>query len=292
MTEEKTEKKEEKFEKEKPVSAKASSSALAFAKATAGEKAIEGKEKKSSSAKATEDKKETKKTKETDFKLDPEEMAQAGLHFGHRASRSHPKMKPYIFGIRNTIHIIDLEKTAEKFNEALNFIQSLFSEEKTLLLVGTKIQHRELVKELAKECNLPYVIERWIGGAFTNFKTISKRIEYFKELEDKKQKGELEKYTKKERLNMDLELKELEIKFGGIKEMKKLPDAVFVLDMKKDDIVVKEAKMKGIKTIAISDTNVDPTLVDYPIPANDDAMSSVKYILNKVKDVIIKAKAK
>jgi len=245
-------------------------------------RAAEGKEK--------ENKKEVKKTKETDFKLDPEEMAQAGLHFGHRASRSHPKMKPYIFGVRNTIHIIDMEKSAERFKQALKFLKELISEEKTLLLVGTKIQHKELVKELAKECDLPYVAERWIGGTFTNFKIISKRVDYFKDLEEKKRSGELEKYTKLERSKIDLELKDLEIKFGGIKEMEKLPDAIFVLDMKKDDLAVKEAIMKGIKVIVIADTNVDPTKADFPIPANDDAISSVKYILDKVKDVILKAK--
>ncbi|MBU2635234.1 30S ribosomal protein S2, partial [Patescibacteria group bacterium] len=137
---------------------------------------------------------------------------------------------------------------------------------------------------------LPYITERWLGGTFTNYKTLKQRIEYFKELEEKKKKGELEKYTKKERAKMDKELSNLETKFGGIKDMQGLPDAIFVLDMKKDALAVKEAGMKGVKIISIADTNVDPTLADYPIPANDDAISSVKYILDKVKDVIIKNK--
>lgn len=224
--------------------------------------------------------------KENDFKLDIEEMARAGLHFGHRTSKIHPKMEAFLYGVRNTVHIIDLEKTKEKFEEALKFIQELISENKILLIVGTKIQVKDLVKEFATECGLPYVNERWLGGTFTNFEVIKKRIEYFKDLERKKEEGEFEKYTKKERAKIDKELRDLEIKFGGIKNLERLPDAIFVLDMKKDDLAVKEAKMKGVKVVGISDTNCDPTLADYPIPANDDAISSVKYILEKVKEVI------
>ena len=233
-----------------------------------------------------ETKEKQKTAKKTDFKIDTEEMAKAGVHFGHRTSRIHPKMKPYLYGVRNTVHIIDLEKTKEKFEEALKFIQELISENKILLIVGTKIQVKNLVKDMAKDCNLPYVAERWLGGTFTNFEIIKKRIEYFKDLEKKKAGGELEKYTKKERAKIDQELRDLEIKFGGIKDLEKLPDAIFVLDMKKDNLAVKEARMRGIKVIGISDTNVDPSLADYPIPANDDAISSVKYILEKVREVI------
>lgn len=236
--------------------------------------------------------KKTKKEKKEDFKLNPEEMAEAGLHFGHRTSRIHPKMKPYIYGTRNTVHLIDLEKTAEEFKKALKFIQKLISESKILLFVGTKIQIKDLVKNTAKDCDLPYIEERWLGGTFTNFGTIKKRLEYFKELERKKETGELAKYTKRERGKMDEELKDLEVKFGGIKNLEKLPDAVFVLDMKKDVLAAKEARKKGIKIVGITDTNIDPTLVDFLIPANDDAISSVKYILEKVKEVILKAKAK
>ena len=234
------------------------------------------------------------KEKKADFKIDLEEMAQAGLHFGHKASKIHPKMMPYLAGVRNTIHIIDLEKTKEKLEEVLKFIEELVLNNKTLLIVGTKVQFKELVKSLAQELSLPYVTERWLGGTFTNFETIKKRIEYFKELERKKKEGELEKYTKREQIKIDQELRDLEIKFGGIKNLEKLPDAILVLDMKKDDIAVKEATMKGIKIIAISHTNTDPSLADYPIPANDDAISSIKYILDKVKEVIsdVKLKAK
>ncbi|GEM_PF-203985 len=233
-----------------------------------------------------------KKTKEPDFGVDVEEMAQVGLHFGHKTSKIHPKMKPYLFGARNAIHIIDLEKTAEKFKEALNFISQLISENKVLLLIGTKVQIKEMVKSTAKECDLPYVSERWLGGTFTNFETIRKRIDYFKDLEKKKAAGELEKYTKKERAEIDKKLKELEIKVGGIKNLAGFPEAVFVLDVRKDLLAVKEARKKGIKIIALTDTNSDPSMADYPIPANDDAVSSVKYILEKVKEVVLKTKPK
>lgn len=243
----------------------------------------------SSSVKTTENK---KATAGKDFNINPEEMAQAGLQFGHRTSRINPKMKPYIYGVRNSVHLINLEKTVQNLQEALKFIQKIISEDKILLLIGTKIQIKDLVKNIAKDCDLPYINERWLGGTFTNFKTIKKRIEYFKELEEKREKGELAKYTKKERAKMDKELRNLEIKFGGIKELKGLPDAIFVLDMKKDALAVNEAGKKGVIVIGIADTNVDPTLADYPIPANDDAISSVKYILEKMKEVILKAKPK
>ena len=233
-----------------------------------------------------------KEKKKDNFKIDLEEMAQAGLHFGHRTSRVNPKIKAYLYGKRDAIHIIDLEKTAEKLKEALSFIQKLISENKIMLLVGTKIQIKDLAAETAKECDLPYVVERWLGGTFTNFEIIKKRIEYFKELERKMKEGELDKYTKKEKAKINQELKSLEIKFGGMKNLERLPDAIFVLDMKKDALAVKEAKIKGVKIIGIADTNVDPTLADFPVPANDDAISSVKYILDKVKEMIKSAKSK
>ena len=236
---------------------------------------------------------ETKeKIKESDFGINPEEMAKAGLHFGHRTSKCHPKMKPYLAGVKNTIHIIDLEKTAQKLKEALNFVQEIILQNKILLLVGTKIQVKGLVKEIATDLGLPYVNERWLGGTFTNFEVIRKRIAYFKDLEKKRAEGGFEKYTKKERLDIDQKLKDLEIKLGGIKNLERLPDAIFVLDIKKDETAIREAKKKGITVIGIVHTNTDPTWADYPIPASDDAISSVKYILEKVKEAILKAKPK
>jgi small subunit ribosomal protein S2 len=230
--------------------------------------------------------------KESQFNLNIEEMGRAGLHFGHKTSKVHPKMFPFIFGSRNTIHIIDLEKTKQKFEEALKFIQDLVSQNKTILFVGTKPQIKDLVKEIATELGYPYVNERWLGGTFTNFEVIKKRAEYLKDLEKRKTEGFFEKYTKKERMEIEKKIQKLEKKFGGIKNMDRLPDAVFICDMVKDKLAVKEAREKGVKIIAISDTNADPTLADYPIPANDDAISSVKYILEKVKEVILKARQK
>lgn len=225
-----------------------------------------------------------------DFQINSDEMAKCGVHFGHRTSSSHPKMKSYISGVRNNVNIIDLEKTAERLEAALKFIQDLVSQNKILMIVGTKIQVKGLVKETGQELDLSYVNERWLGGTLSNFSVIKKRIDYFKDLEKKKAEKELEKYTKKERADIDQELRKLEIKFGGLKKMERLPDAILILDMKKDWVALKEAKQTKIKIIAIADTNVDPTLVDFPIPANDDALCSVRYILDKVKEAIKKVK--
>jgi len=230
--------------------------------------------------------------KKNKIDINSDEMMKAGVHLGHRVSRLHPKMKDYIFGVRNTIHIIDLEKTVVEFEKALNFIKELVEKQGIILLVGTKTPLKRLVKETAVECDIPYVSERWLGGTFTNFKVILKRIEYFRELERKQKEGELEKYTKKERVDFDKELKKLELKFGGIKNLNKIPEAVFVCDVRKDILAVKEARVKGVKIIAMVDTNVDPNLVDYAIPANDDAITSVRYILEKVKQVILDSKSK
>ncbi len=232
-----------------------------------------------------------KKTSEKDeFGLNEDEMTRAGLHLGHRVSRVHPKMFPYIFGVRNTIHLIDLEKTIPAFKAALKFIKEVITKGGTILFVGTKIQAKTIIRELAEECGLPYVNERWLGGALTNYEVMRKRVDYFKSLEQKRSSGELEKYTKKERAVFDKEIARLRLKFEGVKSMAGLPDAVFVADMQRDGLAAKEARMKGIKIIAITDTNIDPSLADYPIPASDDSTSSLKYILGKVQEVIVKSK--
>ncbi len=222
--------------------------------------------------------------------LNVEEMTKAGVNFGHTVSKLHPKMKPYVSGIKNNVHMIDLEKTAKEFEGALKFIASLAAEGKTILFVGTKIQVKALVKSAAEACGMPYVTERWLGGTFTNFETISKRVAYFKDLENKKMAGEFEKYTKKERLNLDREIASLKVKFEGIRNMSKLPEAVLILDIKKDLTCAREARRKGIKIIGVVDTNIDPTLVDYLIPGNDDAISSIKYILEKIQETILSSK--
>lgn len=225
-----------------------------------------------------------------DIKLSVEEMAQAGVNFGHRVSKLHPKMKQYVSGMKNGVHVFDLEKTAKEFEKALAFISKVVSDGKSIIFVGTKIQLKGIVKMAAEECGIPYVTERWLGGTFTNFETIQKRVNYFKDLERKRETGELEKYTKKERLNFDRELALLKTKFEGIRNMSKLPDAVFIFGIDKDITAAREAKKKGIKIISIVDTNINPDIVDYPIPANDDAISAVKYMLDKAKECIINNK--
>lgn len=222
-----------------------------------------------------------------DIKLNIEEMSAAGVQYGHKVSKLHPKMKHFVSGIKNNVHTFDLEKTAKEFEKALNFIGKLVSEGKVIIFVGTKVQLKALVKDSAEEVGVPYVTERWLGGTFTNFETIQKRVSYFKDLERKRETGELEKYTKKERLDFDKEIAILKTKFEGIRNMQKLPDAVLILGLDKDITCAREAKKKGIKIISIVDTNVNPDIVDYMIPANDDAISSVKYVLEKTKDCII-----
>lgn len=212
-----------------------------------------------------------------------EQMAEAGLHLGHRISKLHPKMKEYVVGIRNTVHIIDLRKTEECLDKALEYMKELFKKGGKMIMVGTKPPLRNLVMETALAMEIPYVSEEWLGGTFTNFRVISKRIQYFNELTNDKKEGKLDKYSKKERIKKEKELNDMGKKFEGIKDLDGIPDAVFICDIYKDKACLKEAKMKGIKTIAIIDTNVDPASVDYPIPGNDDAISAVKYILNKVK---------
>ncbi|MBU2539841.1 30S ribosomal protein S2 [Patescibacteria group bacterium] len=224
------------------------------------------------------------------FSLNIQDMEKANVQFGHRVSKLHPKMKQYVSGIKNSVHTIDLEKTVEEFDEALKFIEALISEGKNMLLVGTKVPIKALIKENAEICGLPYVNERWLGGAFTNFETILKRVTHFKDLLKQKEVGGLEKYTKKEKMKIEKEIESLRIKFEGVKDMQKLPEAVLVLDMNKDGLAAREAKRKGIKIIAVCDTNIDPSLADYPIPANDDSISSAKYILEKIKEVVLKAK--
>jgi len=223
--------------------------------------------------------------------LNVDDMAKAGVNFGHTVSRLHPKMKPYVSGIKNNVHVIDLEKTAKEFEKALQFIAKTVAEGKTILFVGTKVQMKEFTKQAAVASGMPYVTERWLGGTFTNFETVNKRVQHLKDLESKKASGQLEKYTKKERLLFDREIASLLKKFEGVKQMVKLPEVVIILDMKKDDSCAREAKRKGITIVGVVDTNIDPEMADYMIPANDDAISSIKYILDKIQETIVTAKS-
>lgn len=220
-----------------------------------------------------------------------ETMIEAGVHLGHRASKLHPRMEPFVVGLKNTIHVIDLKSTAQYLDKALSFVSQLKKEGRNLILVCTKPPLRVLVKQMSEDMGLSYVIERWLGGTFTNFPVIRNRVKYYLDLKQKKDSGDLEKYTKKERAQFEKELADLQRKFAGIANMEKLPEAVFVCDIVRDKLVLKEAKEKGIKTIGIVDTNADPLAVDYPIPANDDAITSVRYILERVKEVILNNKS-
>lgn len=212
-----------------------------------------------------------------------EEMIQAGLGFGHQVSKLHPKMKPYVSKIKDGIELINLEITVQKLEEALNFVKEAKKEEKTFLFVSTNPSLRNIVKEAAEKTDSFYVVERWIGGLLTNFSEIKKRLKYFNELEAKVAQPDFaEKYVKKERLQISKNLERLKLKFGGVKKMEKIPDVVFIVDLEKDKLALKEAIDIKKTIIAITDTNVDPTKVNYMVPANDDALSSVKYILDKV----------
>jgi len=218
------------------------------------------------------------------------EMSKNGLHLGHKVSKLHPSMKDYIVGIKNNVHIIDLKKTEACLKEALNFVSGLLKEDGNIILVGTKTPLRQVVRETAEESKIPYVTDRWIGGTFTNFREISKRIDYYNKLLEDRKEGKLEELSKKEKSRKEKEFKEMESKFEGIKDLKKVPEAVFICDLVKDDTALREAKQRGIKVVAVVDTNADYQAVDYPIPANDDAITSVKYILDKLKKTIIKSR--
>lgn len=217
-------------------------------------------------------------------------MLKAGMHFGHRTNRWHPKMKPFIFTAKNGLYIIDLRKSREKLSEALEFIQKLVKEDKKILFVGTKSQVSEPMKKMAIEASQAYVVGKWLGGYITNFLVIKKSVKKYLDLTEKKAAGKLEKYTKKERLDFDREIKKLEVRVAGLVSLTKTPDALFVWDIKEEETAVREAIQKNIPIIAVCDTNVNPELANYPIPANDDSTKTIDLILGAVKDAILSAK--
>jgi len=214
------------------------------------------------------------------------------MHFGHRTNRWHPKMKPFIFTAKNGVYIINLKKTQEKLQEALEFMVKLIAEGKSILFVGTKNQVAEPLKKMAIAINQPYIVGKWLGGYVTNFAVVKKSVKKYLDLIEKREFGKLEKYTKKERLNFDREIKKLEMRVGGLTSLNKLPDALFIWDIKEEETAMKEAQQKNIPIIAICDTNVDPTLINYPIPANDDAIKTIKLILESIKETILSEKKK
>lgn len=231
------------------------------------------------------------------IEIDLKEMLEAGVHFGHKKDRWNPKMRPFIYTERNGVHIFDLTKTKEALEAALKYVSEAASNGGTILFVGTKNQVREIVKEAAISAGMPYLVERWPGGMLTNFNTILTRLKYLKDTEDaisdalsgKEKSGVAKKLTKKETLNLSRELEKLNSLFEGVKEMRKLPDVIYVADIVKERITVREAKKLGIPVVGIADTNANPN-IEYPIPGNDDAVRSVKFITDKIAMAIAATK--
>ncbi len=214
------------------------------------------------------------------------EMLKAGMHFGHKVSKRHPKMDPFIFTNKNGLHIIDLEKTKEKLEQARAAARDLASQKKIILFVGTKKQAQVLVQKYAQECGMPFLTEHWIGGLITNFHNVSRSMRELRRLKRDKKRGDFEKYTKKEKLELDEEIEKLEKMVGGMENMERLPDALFLVDIKEDKTAVQEAVKKGILTLAVTDTNTNPEVINYPIPANDDALKSIEYVLKIMSQAI------
>lgn len=212
------------------------------------------------------------------------EMLQAGVHFGHKESRWNPKMEQYIFGSRNGIHIIDLEKTQTKLSEALTYVRDLTARGGLILFLGTKSSAADVIKKNAEEAGMPYVSGRWLGGTLTNFSTVMSLVRHYNDLKAKQASGALAKYTKKEQSNFAKEIADLERKVGGIKNITRPPDAIFVVDMMKEKTAVAEAVTKKIPIVALVDTNVNPEIVAYPIPSNDDAVKTIELMTKIVAE--------
>ncbi|MBI5206772.1 MAG: 30S ribosomal protein S2 [Candidatus Firestonebacteria bacterium] len=219
------------------------------------------------------------------------QLLEAGVHFGHQTRRWNPKMVKYIFGERNGIYIINLQKTSNKIKEAYKFIRSVAAEGEPVLFVGTKKQAQSAIAEEAQRCKMFYVNNRWLGGALTNFKTIRQSVKRLKELEEMEINGTLNLLTKKEAIARRKEKEKLEKNLGGIKDMEKLPGAIFVVDLKKEKIALAEAYKLGIKTVAVVDTNCDPTDIDFVIPGNDDAIRAIKLLVSIIANAVIEGRA-
>lgn len=218
-------------------------------------------------------------------------MMEAGVHLGHSKNKRHPAMQPYILMVRNGISVIDLIKTKEKLVEALLFLRSVAAKGGIVLFVGTRPAAKKILEEVGKELDMPYVIGRWIGGTLTNFKVIIKRIELLMTMEDQRRKGEFEKYTKKEQMRLGQEIDRLHASFNGLRALTRLPDALFVVNIDEDEIAVREARRMRIPVVALADTNVDPDAVSHPIPSNDDAIPSVRYMAHRAAEAIKEGRA-
>ncbi len=218
------------------------------------------------------------------------DLLECGVHFGHQTRRWNPKMKPYIFGVRKNIHIIDLQKTLRFFRYTYNVVRDAAKEGQTILFVGTKKQAQNAVEEYAKKCEMPYVNSRWLGGTLTNFNTIRKSIRKLEVIEEMENSGQMDLLTKKEALMLKRRKEKLENFLGGIRDMKKLPDMLFVIDAVREHIAVKEANKLGIPVVAPLDTNCDPDVIDYPIPGNDDAIRSIQLFCKEISEAIIEGR--
>jgi len=215
------------------------------------------------------------------------ELLEAGVHFGHQTKRWNPRMKEYIFGERNGIYIIDLQKTLKMFKEASKFVTDLTSQGKVILFVGTKRQAQDAIAEEANRCGMFYINQRWLGGLLTNWITVQKSVKRLQELDEMATDGRYELLTKKEVIRLERERKHLQANLAGIKNMRRLPDALFVVDSNNEAIAVKEARKLGIPVVAVVDTNCDPTVVDYVIPGNDDALRAIRLFTSKVSDSVV-----
>jgi len=214
------------------------------------------------------------------------EMVKNAVHFGHPTHKWNPKIKPFLFGNRHGIHIFDLKKTAHRLVAALEFLATCTRNHKTILFVGTKQQCRSLLQDIKAESGMPIVTDKWIPGLLTNFNTMKQRIKYFKQLKDDDASGALSKYTKKEHTKLRKKIQDMSVSLSGVEDMSETPDIMFVADIVRDHIAVTEARRLKIPVVAIVDSNGDPDLIDYPIPANDDAVKSLTYILDFVKEVV------
>jgi len=219
------------------------------------------------------------------------ELLEAGVHFGHQTKRWNPKMKKYLFGERNGIYIIDLQKTLKKFQEAAEFITRVAAEGLPVVFIGTKKQAADVIEEEARRCEQFFVNHRWLGGTLTNFQTIRKSVNRLRQIEESEAKGDLERLTKKEAMKLRRAGQKLEHALGGIKGMDRLPGAIFVIDTKKERIAVREARRLGIPLVAVVDTNCDPEEVDYPIPGNDDAIRAIRLMVARIADAVLEGRA-
>ncbi len=217
-------------------------------------------------------------------------LLEAGVHFGHRTRRWNPRMKPFIFTERNGIHIIDLQQTMGKLEEAYNYVRDAVAEGGVILFVGTKRQAQETVQAEALRCGMPYVTQRWLGGTMTNFRTIRSRTDFMLKLEERQANGELDKLPKKEALLLTREMVKLQNRLGGLREMRRLPKAIFIVDTRHEENAIAEATTLAIPIVAMCDTNSDPNPIAYPIPSNDDAIRAIKLLTGKIADAVIEGK--